>query len=75
MARIKHISVTVKYQVGLGGFDMPEDVYAEICKAMKKDKDINFQSSEYPNAAEWLNNNIKERDCFDWESKIDDLND
>lgn len=29
--------------------------------------------TKYPEASEWLSDNIRERDCMDWECEIEDI--
>lgn len=71
--KIKHLSVTVKYRVGLGRLNMPKKVYEEIDKAMDNGHDIDMNDHRYPNAADWLADTIQERDCMDWNCEVDDL--
>ena len=73
MKTVKDLSVTVKYKVGLGNIKMPEKVYKQIVEAAEKGNTIQGTGLKYSDAAEWLSDNIKERDCFEWETEIDDV--
>lgn len=71
MAKLKRIEVKVTYRVGLGDLEVPKDVLDELKEAGAKT--INMQDLKYPAAAEWLNDTIQERDCWDWECEIEEL--
>lgn len=73
MQNIKKISVTITYKVGLGEIKAPENVIKQLKKAHENNIEISsgiFQD-EYEEAYEWLVNNIKEKDCYDWNCEID----
>jgi hypothetical protein len=72
-AVVKDLQVTVTYKVGLGNVEMPKKAKEEIIDAAAKCKDIEMSSNTYPFSAEWLMNNIKERDAFSWSVQIDDV--
>jgi len=73
MKIVKNLSVTVTYKVGLGNVEMPENVYKQIVEAAEKGDEIEGTGLKYTDAAEWLSSNIKERDCFDWNTEIDEV--
>ena len=73
MKTVSKLSVTVTYKVGLGGVEMPKKVYKQIIEAAEKGDEIEGTSMKYPDAAEWLSSNIRERDCFDWKTEIDEV--
>ena len=73
MKTIKNLSVTVTYKVGLGNIKMPENIYAEIIEAIENCDSIKGVGEKYQNASEWLSSNIRERDCFDWETNVDNI--
>lgn len=73
MKTVKDLSVTVTYKVGLGNVEMPENVYKQIVEAAEKGCAIEGTDLKYSDAAEWLANNIKERDCFEWGTEIDEV--
>jgi hypothetical protein len=68
--KVRHLTVTVKYMVGYGDVTMPKNVHQELEKASEKCEAIDMHSSKYPNAAEWLNNNVREKDCMEWEADV-----
>ena len=70
MKTINNLTVTVAYTVGLGNIKVPEEVYDDLTKH------YNSGSWEVPEdsiAAEWLADNIKEKDATDWSYEIDYL--
>ncbi len=73
MITVKDFSVKITYRVGLSNVDMPEEVYEQISEAYDNGDEIDPCGIEYTAAAEWLSNNIKERDCTDWEAEIEEL--
>ncbi|WP_299576638.1 hypothetical protein [uncultured Sunxiuqinia sp.] len=73
MRKVEDLQVTVTYRVGLGDVSMPEKVYKQLFDAAKNGDEIDGSSMTYSDAAEWLSDNIRERDCMDWECEIDEL--
>lgn len=73
--KIDQLTVTVTYTVGYGGVDMPEEVYKQLLKANEKGDDIESVShkKDYQEASEWLTENVKEGDCYDWKAEIREL--
>ena len=65
---IENIDVTVTYNVGLGNIKVDDNVYQELMDAADECGEVDYQ--KYPNAAEWLRNNIKESDCCDWDCEM-----
>ena len=57
MKKIESIRVKVTYQVGLGGIEVDDETYNAL---------LEVAANRVENAAfEWLNANIRERDCCD----------
>jgi len=75
MATLKELTVKVNYQVGLCGFiEMPEIVANQLQQALEENYVFSISGmSKYPEADEWLRNNINECDCMDWCAEIDNL--
>lgn len=73
MKNVERLSVTVTYEVGLHDINIPEEVYNQLVNAAERSKFIYGDGDKYPEATEWLNNNIKERDAFQWSCKIWDI--
>ena len=70
MKNIKDLTVKVTYEVGLGDLEMPIEVYNEIQEADENGNDIEMNSLKYPNAEQWLSQNIKESDCMEWKAEV-----
>lgn len=76
MENIKKINVTISYSVGYGDLkNIPKDVLKQLKHAYDNGNSIMSSdiSEVYSNAMEWLVENIKEKDCFDWECEIENL--
>ena len=73
MKKINHLSVTVNYKVGLGGANVSEKVFKQLNEIADSGSEIDSSGMEYPEAVEWLRNNVKERDCYHLEYNIDEL--
>jgi hypothetical protein len=74
MVTIKDLTVKVTYRVGLGEVEMPEKVHQQLLEASENGDEIEMGGiSKYPDAYEWLSDNIRERDCMDWSAEIEDV--
>lgn len=74
MPKIKSLSVIVTYRVGLGNLNASKEVIDQLKKACERGKRINPSDNDlFFKAGEWLTNEIKERDSFDWEVEIDEV--
>lgn len=75
MKNIKDLTVKVTYEVGLGDLEMPIEVYNQIMEAEKNGDDIETMTGnrKYEEAAEWLSQNIQERDCMEWKAEVIDI--
>ena len=73
MAKVKELNVKITYRVGLGDLNIPKKVKEQLIEACEKNEEINLQSIKYGEAEEWLSDNIKEGDCFDWTAEIEDI--
>lgn len=74
--KIEDLWVKVTYEVRLGDLEMPQEVFEEITQANNECRDIDTMSGHYdryPNASEWLTENITERDCMEWKAEIIDI--
>lgn len=71
--KIDNLTVTVKYRVGLGKLKVPKKVYDQLIAAEKRGDTLEPDNMKYPDATEWLSDNIREKDCMDWECEIYDL--
>lgn len=72
MKNIKDLTVKVTYEVGLGDLKMPIEVYNQIMEADENGDEIGTMSRnrKYEEAAEWLSQNIQERDCMEWKAEV-----
>jgi hypothetical protein len=74
MKTVKDLTVKVTYRVGLVDVEMPQKVYDQIVEAAENGDDIDpSDPRKYTDAADWLSDNIRERDCMDWEAEIEDV--
>ena len=74
MKTVKDLTISVKYRVGLGDVDMPQKVYDQLVEAAENGDEIEpMDSRKYADAAEWLSDNVKERDCMEWYAEVDDI--
>lgn len=74
MKTVKDLTVKVTYRVGLGDVEMPQKVYDQIVEAAENGDDIDpSDPRKYADAADWLSENIRERDCMDWEAEIEEV--
>lgn len=76
MKKIKELSVSVTYKVGLSDLEVSDKIYSGLEKIEERG---HWDESEFNvdddilDAAEWISNNIKQEDCFSWEYEIDEL--
>ena len=73
MKTIKDLSVTVTYSVGLGAVEVSEKVFEQLNEICDNGAKVDGTGMEYPEAIEWLRDNIKEGDCYDLDYEIQDL--
>lgn len=76
MAQIETLNVTVKYKVGLGGITLPKRVLEQLEKACDDGKTLDIgggNNAGYELAAEWIQNNISEKDGYDWEAEVEEV--
>lgn len=77
MIKVEDLTIKVSYTVGLGNVQMPEEVYRQLLDAAEnfKELDVTGGSRDHQEAAEWLVENIKEKDCCDWSAEVDEISD
>jgi hypothetical protein len=73
MKTIKDLDVKVTYIVGLEDVKVPEKVFKQLTEIAEKGIELDGTGMNYPEANEWLRDNIKERDCCDLEYEITEL--
>jgi len=69
MKTIKDLRVTVKYTVGYGNIEVPDDVYEQLMN----NSEFPTSDTRYDEAQDWLADHIREEDAMDWEYEIDDI--
>lgn len=67
MKKIEHMSVKCTFLVGLFNVEVPDDVYEQL----ENNQEFNCSDSKYAVALEWLAENIREADAYDWEYDVD----
>lgn len=70
---LKEIEVTIKYRAGIGEIDVPDEVLAQLKTAYENSHEVT--DDRYPEAHQWLCDNIKEKDAMEWIPEIDFLRD
>lgn len=81
MKTIKNIQVKVTYTVGYGNLVVPDNVYDALVEfydnngGIIPDPDTCFLNGDKKLgcASEWLADNIKEADAFDWNYEIENM--
>ena len=73
MSKVKDLWVKVTYEVRLGDLEIPKEVKSELKKAYRKGREIQGGEMKYVEASNWLSENIKERDSFEWKVEIEEL--
>ena len=70
--KVNDLWVKVTYEVRLGDLEIPQEVFDEINKSIEDNRDIDTMIGldRYPQASEWLTENIQERDCMEWKAEI-----
>nr|DAV67798.1 MAG TPA: hypothetical protein [Caudoviricetes sp.] len=72
MKTIKNLYVKVTYTVGLEDVEVSDEVYEQLYKMADYGFSVeDCESSEYPEAFDWLSENIKERDAMDWGYEVE----
>ncbi len=76
MVTVENLVVKVTYHVGLIDVEMPENVYEQLLKASYDNGGyIDAINRDYADAAEWIADNISEKDCMEWEAEVFDITD
>jgi len=73
MKKIKELSVKVTYRVVLGNVEVSDKVFEQLNELAESGDELDGTGMDYPEAVEWLRNNIVEGDCCDIEYEISDL--
>lgn len=73
MKTIKDLDVKVTYRVGLGNVEVSDKVFKQLNEIADKGIELDGTGIDYPEANEWLRDNIKESDCCYLEYEISEL--
>jgi hypothetical protein len=77
MKQIDDITVTVTYRVCLRGVEVPDWLFKKLETLHERGSfsPDSIGGSEFSDAIDWISANTVEADAFDWECKIDSLED
>lgn len=67
MKTIKHMSVKCTYRVGLYNVEVPDSVYEQF----QEYQDFNPDDPQNDDACQWLSDNIREADAYEWEFQVE----
>lgn len=70
---VKNLTVTVKYRVTISNVEIDDEIFNQLKESHDDNEILEPDMMEYLDAADWLSENIKEKDCWDWECKIDEI--
>lgn len=73
MKKVDNIRVKVEYIVEKSDFEIPQELFDEIEDLERIDMTSDALMLGFPNVLDWLSENIKEGDAFDWEYEIDEI--
>lgn len=73
MQKVNTLRVEVKYVVELSDFEIPQKLFEEMEDLQGHTIYPSRAQTEYPEALDWLSENIKEGDAYDWEYEIDEI--
>lgn len=72
MRTIKNLYVKVTYTVGLEDVEVSDEVFEQLDKMADYGFSVeDCESSKYPEAFDWLSDNIRERDALDWAYEVE----
>ena len=71
MKKIKNLTVTVTYTVGLNDVEVPDNVYDALSEHDEIDTSTVTPDNDYYEALQWLSNHIQERDGMEWNYEVD----
>lgn len=71
--KASNLTITVRYRVTLGDIEIPDKVFNQLAEAYDNGSTLEPDMMKYPDASNWLSENIKESDCHDWECEVDEI--
>ena len=76
MKTIENLTIKATYYVGFGNLEIPDEVYEGLCKIYDdncREISITTENKDIWAALEWLTDNIKERDAYDFNYELVDF--
>ena len=73
MQKVNTLRVEVKYVVEISNFEIPEELFDEMEDLERIDMTSDALMLGFPNVLDWLSENIKEKDAFEWSYEIEEI--
>ena len=73
MKKVYNIRVKVEYVVEISDFEIPEELFDEMEDLERIDMTSDALILGFPNVLDWLSENIKEKDAFEWSYEIEEI--
>jgi hypothetical protein len=73
MKEINHIDVKMTFNVSLFNIKVPDDVYEQLMELGENSITIDHNDDEFPDAKDWLDNNISSDDAYMWEYEVEEF--
>lgn len=73
MKRLKNLTVSCTYTVGLTDVEVPDEVYEGLASRDDFAADMLNQTDEEGAAFEWIRDNIEEQDAMERKFQVDDM--
>lgn len=73
MKKVDNIRVKVEYVVEISNFEIPEELFDEMEDLERIDMTSDALMLGFPNVLDWLSENIKEKDAFEWSYEIEEI--
>lgn len=68
---INFLTVKVTYTVGLGNVKAPKDIAEQLMNV--EGEEIDFTDERHSDLCDWVQNNIRERDCYHSSFEVQDI--
>ena len=63
----------MEYVVEISNFEIPEELFDEMEDLERIDMTSDALMLGFPNVLDWLSENIKEKDAFEWSYEIEEI--
>lgn len=73
MKKVDNIRVKVEYVVELSDFEIPQELFDQLESLERIDMTSDALMLRFPNVLDWLSENIKEKDAFEWSYEIEEI--